>query len=157
MFFVYAVFMSLNLHNIAWCWWIISSGEPKYININMFKITSSWYLNINPTVTANSYDLRSINQLICYRRSKINGTVNLIDGSKIVWNPFLQFACGPPDRKQRNGKLPNYQITNHQFYQVSFVYIPCPSHCFPIEKTGRQDFPQMIAWPSSNQDIKVDK
>ena len=28
------------------------------------------------------------------------------------------------------------------------------SHCFPIEKVGRQDFTHMIARPSSNTDIK---
>ena len=37
----------------------------------------------------------------------------------------------------------------------------CPSHCFPIEKAGRQDFPLEINWPgilpdltSINQDIE---
>ena len=28
------------------------------------------------------------------------------------------------------------------------------SHCFPIEKAGRQDLLEMIARPSINQDIK---
>ena len=33
----------------------------------------------------------------------------------------------------------------------------CPSYCFRSKKGGKQDFPLMIAWPSINQDIKVDK
>ena len=31
--------------------------------------------------------------------------------------------------------------------------VTCPSHCFPIKKAGRQDFPHIIAWPSINQDM----
>ena len=36
------------------------------------------------------------------------------------------------------------------------VQVTSPSYCFPIDEAGRQDFPLMIAWPSINQDIKVD-
>ena len=32
---------------------------------------------------------------------------------------------------------------------------PCASHCFPIEKADRQDFPYVIACPSINQDFEI--
>ena len=37
------------------------------------------------------------------------------------------------------------------------IKVPCSSHCFQIEKSGRQDFLHMIDRPSINKDIKIDK